>query len=280
MAGDKPLEVRKFRLDSIKPGSLVVNVGKRGSGKSYVTRNFLYTVRDKIPLVVVFSSTEAVNEFYKDFIPSSFIHTDLELPRLQAIYDEQKDFITRNRADAKRRGVKYKEHTYADNLLIIVDDFMHKKQLFKAEILKNIFFNGRHSNITFLLNIQYTMLLPPEYRSQVDICFMYKEVIQVNKRRLYEYYAGMFETYAEFVSAFDKLTQNYECMVIKMTNTDVECARGGIENMVFWYKADETPKFKIGHKEMWKHHRALGGEKKSIDLACDKKNTSRTIRIV
>src|SRR5215217_62798 len=279
----KQMDIRKFPLENIKPGSLIANVGKRGSGKSFLTRNFLYKMRDKVPLIVIFSSTENVNAFYKDFVPDSFIHTELNEDRIKAIYNGQKDFITKNRAEAKRKGRKYKEHTFNDNLLIIVDDFMHKKSMFNHEVLKDIFFNGRHSNITFLLNIQYTMLLPTEYRSQIDIAFLYHEPIHANKKRLYEYYAGMFSTFREFENVFKKLTENWECMVIKMTNTDAECASGGVENMVFWYKAEQTPKFKIGHKILWNHHKTWNVEKKAINVeeAREKKNSkSRTIRIV
>lgn len=277
----KQLSLRKMKLDAIKPGSLIVNVGKRGSGKTFLTKSILYELRDKVKLIVVFSSTEDVNAFYRQFVPKAFIHTDLDISRLQNIYYEQKALVASNRERARRNKVTYHEHSYDDNLLVIIDDFMHKKQIFKSEVLKDIAFNGRHCNITFLFNIQYAMVLPPEYRSQIDVCFMFKEVIQANKKRLYDYYAGMFSTYAEFSGVFDKLTKDWECMVIKMTNTDDECARGGIENMVFWYKASVTPKFKIGHKMLWQHDKQHE-EKRNVEIDAAKKNKTavRTIRIV
>jgi len=276
----EPINLRKMKLETIKPGSLIVNVGKRGSGKTLLTRNLLYELRDKVKLIVVFSSTEDVNGFYKDFVPDAFIHTDLDMNRLKNIYEEQKAVVAANRERAKRKKVPYRDHTYDDNLVVIIDDFMHKKQMFKTEVMKDIAFNGRHCNITFLFNIQYAMVLPPEYRSQIDVCFMFKEVIQANKKRLYEYYAGMFKTYADFVTVFDKLTENYEVMVIKMTNTDAECAQGGIENMVFWYIAQTPPKFKIGHKLMWKYNKQHGGEKRSVELDAKKDKTLRTVRVL
>lgn len=45
----------------------------------------------------------------------------------------------------------------------------------------------------------------------------------MNKKCLYEYYVGMFKIYVDFVMVFDKLIENYEVMVIKMINIDVEC---------------------------------------------------------
>lgn len=274
------LRLRKMELDKIKPGCLIVNVGKRGSGKSFMTQNILYNLRHKIKMIVVFSSTEGVNAFYKNFIPPTFIHTELDVSKLKDIYTEQQSRIAANRERAQRHNKPYKPNTYDDNLFIIIDDFMHKRQLFNTETMKNIAFNGRHCNITFLFNIQYAMCLPPDYRSQIDICFMYKEVIHANVKRLFDYYCGMFKTYAEFIDVFQKLTNDYECMVIKMTNTDAECAQGGVENMVFWYKAAETPKFKIGHKALWQFDKA-SCEKRSIALEDRAKNKStHTVRLV
>ena len=280
MAKSDQYEFRKFDLNSIACGSLVVNVGKRGSGKSYLTKNILYHFRKRIPHVVVFSSSEDCNGFYSDFVPPAFIHTELDLNVLQSIFDAQSKVIADNRAYCKKKKVKYKEHTFQDNLLIIIDDFMHDSKKFTSTIMKNIAFNGRHCNITFLFNIQYVMLLPPQYRSQTDICFMYKEVINANKKRLYDYYAGMFGSLSEFLSVFSNLTNNYEVMVIKMTNLDSECASGGIENMVFWYKADKVPEFKIGSRHFWKYYKKICGPKRTVKREPDKvSGTIKTIKV-
>ncbi len=272
-----PYQIQKFDLTSIKPGSFIVSVGKRGSGKSFLTRDFFYQNKKKIKNVVVFSSTEGENKFYSDFIPSTFIYTDLNIDKLQAIYDGQKEFIMSRRKACKERGVEYKEATWDDNLLVVIDDFMHKKNIFNTETMKNIVFNGRHANLSFVILVQYCMVLPTEYRTQVDVCFLYKEVINANKKRLFEYYAGFFSNLREFNRIFDELTRNYGCMVIKMTNTDARCAEGGVENMCFFYKAGKTPKFKVA-KELWKYQTKMKNEHKRKAVEFEVSN--KTVRLL
>ncbi len=248
---------QKFDLKKLTCGTLATFIGKRGSGKSYLMREFFYLNRKNINNVVVFSSTEGENQFYSEFVPKSFIHTTLDIDHLQKIFDCQKKHIVDQRALCRKNGVEYKEKTWKDNLLIIIDDFMHKKNLFNTETMKNITFNGRHSNLTVIIMIQYSMVLSPEYRTQVDVSCIFKETIIANKKRLYEYWAGFFPTYREFERILEKMTANYECMVVKLTNTDAQSAKGGIENMCFWYKASNPPKFKLGNELLWKAHKQI-----------------------
>ena len=59
----------------------------------------------------------------------------------------------------------------------------------------------------------------------------------------------MFPTYEIFSQVMDQCTSNYECLVIDNTTKSNK-----IEDMVFWYKADNHPAFKLGAPEFWQHH--------------------------
>jgi hypothetical protein len=47
----------------------------------------------------------------------------------------------------------------------------------------------------------------------------------------------------------DQCTENFECLVIDNT-----AQSNRIEDMVFWYKAEQHPPYKIGAPAFWQYH--------------------------
>ena len=66
------VQLRKFDMSSIADDKVVVFVGKRETGKSFLVRDMLYYKQD-IPVGSVISGTEAANSFYSSMMPSLFI---------------------------------------------------------------------------------------------------------------------------------------------------------------------------------------------------------------
>mgnify|MGYP001335964300 CR=1 FL=1 len=67
------LQLRKFNMEWIDDDKVVVLIGKRETGKSYLTRDLL-AHHQNIPIGTVISGTEGANSFYTKFVPSLFIH--------------------------------------------------------------------------------------------------------------------------------------------------------------------------------------------------------------
>ena len=67
--------IKEFDMSSIRDDKVVVFIGKRETGKSFLVRDLLYYNRD-IPCGTVISGTEGANNFYSKLMPSSFIHGD------------------------------------------------------------------------------------------------------------------------------------------------------------------------------------------------------------
>ena len=61
-----------FHPDENK-GPVIVLIGRRDTGKSYLVRDLLYHHQD-IPIGTVISGTEAGNGFYSQHVPKLFIH--------------------------------------------------------------------------------------------------------------------------------------------------------------------------------------------------------------
>ena len=156
------LSLRKFNMNMIKDDSVVVMIGKRNTGKSFLTKDLLYH-HQKLPAGTVISPTENANKFYSDIVPPIFIHDEYESKILAEFMKRQKDL--------KRRIMK--GHDDIDNrAFLIMDDCLYDNEWKKDKIIREIFLNGRHWGIMFLLSMQYAIGITPILRSNIDWVFI------------------------------------------------------------------------------------------------------------
>ena len=243
--GSSRLRINKFNIKSMPDNVTIAMIAKRGSGKSFLTRELLFHKRH-IPTTVAISKTERLNRFYGNFIPDIFIYENYSNELLSKVYARQSKIFEDNEKRIKD-GKKPKD----DRMMLIMDDCMSSKGSWvKEEPILELFFNGRHHHLSFILTMQYSLGIPPEMRSNFDYIFLLAEDFTNNRKRLYEHYAGMFPDFASFNDAFSILTEDFGCMVInnKIHTTD-------ITQKVFWFKAKEAPRFTMGSKKYKKHHK-------------------------
>lgn len=244
--------MNKWSLSQFKWGNLALIIGKRGSGKSFLMRYLMYNMR-KVPYGIVISGSEKVNKFYTNFIPSSYIYYEYDSDVVNNILRKQEAEIAKNGISPSNR------------MFIILDDCLQDQgKIFKQREMKELFFNGRHYNISLFLLTQYCVSIPPDFRTNIDWIIMFSEVIRENVEKLYKYYAGMFENMSEFKKIFNKLTENKSAMVLKTSNIETT----QLEKLVFWIKAVATPDFQVGCENYWKHHKKQLKDKAS--LLCNK----------
>ena len=271
------LNLKKFDMASISKGAIVVMVGRRGQGKSYLVKDLLYYKRD-IPIGTVVSASEGSNRFYGDMMPSLFIHEEYSPEIISNLVKRQK-LVTRK---MKQQIAMYGKSNIDPYAFLIMDDMMYDAPRWIKDVsIKDIFMNGRHFNLMFLVTMQFSLGLPPSFRANCDIIFVLRETYVSNRRRLYEHYAGMFPTFEIFCQVMNQCTENYECLVINNT-----VRSNKLEDCVFWYKATDHPPFKLGAPEFWQYHSqnyADGGgddEEDEVDInSLQKKKNSIAINV-
>ena len=252
--GTSHIEIKRFNISEMVDHCTIVMIAKRATGKSYLTREILYHKQD-IPSAIAISKTEKLNSFYADFIPESFIFYNYNTEILTNIFNRQ-SIISEDNKKRIKHGKKPKD----DRLIIIMDDCMvDSKNFIKDPNILELFFNGRHHHLSFILTMQYSLGIPPELRSNFDYIFLLAEDFISNRKRLYEHYAGMFPTFDIFQQVFNEITENYGVMVI---NNRIHSKN--ITDKVFWYKAKATPDFLIGSPKLLNYH------KKSYDKEWNK----------
>ena len=98
------LQLKKFDMKSIsfKPdenkGPVVVLIGRRDTGKSFLVRDLLYYHQD-IPIGTVISGTEAGNGFYSSHVPKLFIHDEYNVVIIENILKRQKTVLKQIKKD-------------------------------------------------------------------------------------------------------------------------------------------------------------------------------------
>ena len=241
------LELKKWdmRHISFKPdenkGPVVVLIGRRDTGKSYLVRDLLYFHQD-VPIGTVISGTEAGNGFYSSHVPKLFIHDEYNTAIIENILKRQKLVLKQ----VKKEMENYKRSNIDPRAFVILDDCLYDNTWTRDKMMRLLFMNGRHWKIMLIITMQYPLGVPPNLRTNIDYVFILREPYMANRKRIYENYAGMFPTFESFCQVMDQCTENYECLVI---NNNAKSNK--LQDQIFWYKAESRPDFKLGSKEFW-----------------------------
>ena len=251
------IQLRKFDMNQIKDDKVVVLIGKRETGKSFLCKDLLYHHRD-IPCGQVISGTEAANEFYSKMVPKLFIHEEYQGSVIQNVLKRQKLMIDKLKSNS----------TIDPRLFLILDDCIYDNSWVKDKNVRSLFMNGRHFKVLFIITMQYALGIPPNLRTNIDYVFILRENYVSNRKRLYEHYAGMFPTFEMFCQVMDQCTENFECLVI-----DNNSKSNKLDDQVFWYKANERGDFKIGADDYWQYSQSNYVDKDKEEAPNGYKNT-------
>ena len=235
------LQLKRFDISTIKDDKVVVMIGKRDTGKSFLVRDLLYHHRD-MPIGTVISPTENANCFFGNIIPPIFIHEDYAPSIIENVVKRQKLVM---KSIAKQEKV-YGTCNLDPRAFLILDDCLFDKTWINDRNVRLLFMNGRHYRIMFLITMQYPLGIPPTLRTNIDYVFILRENLVSNRKRIYENYAGMFPSFDIFCQVMDQCTENYECLVI---NNNAKSNR--LEDQVFWFKAESHDDFRIGDRKFW-----------------------------
>jgi len=238
-----------FKPDENK-GPVIVLVGKRDTGKTFLIRDLLYHHQD-IPIGTVISGTEAGNGFYSKIVPKLFIHEEYNSTIIENVLRRQKLILKQVNKEIE----SYKRSTTDPRTFVILDDCLYDNTWSRDKLMRLLFLNGRHWKVMLVITMQYPLGIPPTLRTNIDYVFILRENYIANRKRIYENYAGMFPTFESFCQVMDQCTENYECLVIHNNSKSNK-----LNDQVFWYKADNHNDFRLGSKEFWELSKGLPEE--------------------
>jgi hypothetical protein len=193
--------VKKFDVKSIKNGSNIILIGKRGSGK-----------------------TEAIIDFLKnqseEFISNTLIITkDKNLKVKANIIDEFDVNIINEYFKSMYKGA-----------IILESEF--ENEFSKNKFIENLMINGRHHNKTIMIATHFPLLLKPSIRNNINYIYYFKDTCLHNQKRTSINYCknitSKFSTFNGFVNG---LPDDYSMMVIDRTDVSED-----IWNKIMYYK--------------------------------------------
>ena len=115
----------------------------------------------------------------KNLIKSKHSHTQVKRHHQESIIS---NFMKRQKQLKKR--IRSGESNIDNRAFLILDDCLYDNQWKKDKRIREIFMNGRHWNIMFILIMQYALGVPPNLRSNIDWVFILRENIVSNRKRL------------------------------------------------------------------------------------------------
>jgi hypothetical protein len=250
------LDMKKFDMKNISfrpdenKGPVVVLIGRRDTGKSFLVRDLLYHHQD-IPIGTVISGTEAGNGFFAEHVPKLFIHDEYQSAIIENILKRQKTVLKQ----IKKEMEAYKRTNIDPRAFVILDDCLYDNKWTKDKLMRLLFMNGRHWKIMLIITMQYPLGIPPNLRTNIDYVFILREPYIANRKRIWENYAGMFPTFESFCQVMDQCTENFECLVI-----DNNAKSNKLQDQIYWYKAQNHSNFKLGSKEFWELSKDIGSD--------------------
>ena len=258
----------KFRVEN-KDAPVIVIIGKRNTGKSFLIRDLLYFQQD-IPIATIMSATESGNGYYSKFVPKIFIHEEYQSVLIEKVLRRQKITLKQYNRDIDA----YKKSSNDPRTLVLLDDCLYDNTWSRDKLMRCLFMNGRHWQVMLIISMQAPLGIPPQLRSNIDYVFILRENILKERKKIYENYAGMFPTLEAFCSIMDQTTENYECLVIHNGSHSNQ-----ISDQIFWYKAEPRNDYKIGSKVYWDMSAQMGSdsEDEEYDPNSSKKKKANNI---
>jgi len=227
--------IEKFDPVKSKNDAMWLVIGPRNTGKSVLTKSLLYATRERYDISVGMTMTEESAAEMRSYMPPIFV------------YNNGYDYAAADRFVSVCQTIRKKQKTR--HALMVLDDCMFDPKVMKTVTQNNLHLNGRHYNATQFNTAQYCMIIPNVIRTNVDYVIVLRDSILANKRRLYEYFFGMFPSLSEFTKVFDSCTQNYGAMVLDKTSPSTK-----LKDCVKWYRASkDVPQFKIGKPIFYKY---------------------------
>ncbi len=270
------LEMKRFNMRNItfKPdenkGPVIVMIGRRDTGKSFLVRDLLFYHQD-IPIGTVISGTEAGNGFYASHVPKLLIHEEYNSVLIENVLRRQKTVLKQ----MTKEVAQYRRTTIDPRTFVILDDCLYDQSWTRDKMMRLLFMNGRHWKVMLIITMQYPLGIPPNLRTNIDYVFLLREPYLTNRKRIWENYASMFPTLEAFCSVMDQTTENYECLVINNNSKSNK-----LNDQIFWYKAEDHPPFKLGSKEFWDISKDMGSDDEDeYDPSKSKKHAAASINV-
>ena len=134
------LGIKYFDPRVIKPNSVVLMIGRRGSGKSTVAEDFM-SYHTQISEGVCVSPTDSMNRFWTKHIPPLFIHHSYSHDITEKFLGHQEAKWKKEVKRCNRKGVE-PNCKDIEPAFVIYDDVTYDKSFLRNTMTRRLLMNG------------------------------------------------------------------------------------------------------------------------------------------
>ena len=221
-------KINQFKINEMIDIPKILIIGS--TNKNSIIKDLLYNFRS-IQYSIVFASTTSTN-FYNDILPSCNIHNEYSDKIMDNVFNRQSKLLNTLNSTDKRT-------------LVVLDDCIRSNNFFNSNKIRSLYFEGRCWSLPSILTIPYPISIRPEIRCQFDYVFVLPDIHMNYRKKIFEYYGGIFDEFKNFNYVFSCITENNGCMVI---NNRIKIPT--IEARIFWYNVKSIPEFTIDNQLM------------------------------
>lgn len=235
---NKCFTVNRLAYNLFRPGYTCIFYGPRRSGKSVLVRAVAEHMRHYFPEVVVFTMTKASGEYFQ-WLPYCRVVEGLDEDILSALIDHQISL-----KEKRSRG----EDVGNMNLLIIIDDCM-AQGLRYVKTFNQLFYNGRHLDITLLVCVQDVRGIAPSATINADLVCTFSLPDRRGRDTIREKFAD-YLTRDEFDRLYDSPEINKKHHIVAF---DIAHRYNDINKRILFgcVDVDALQPFVMGERAMW-----------------------------
>ena len=236
--GDSTIDIKSFdtRLLTYRENRIMIVLGINTSN---ITKDLLYNIKET-PVGVCITK----NNDYDKHIPYKFIYNEYSPQILDNILERQR-IIVKNVMD-NLEVMKIND----SELFILIDNkcISNLSSFSTDKNMREVFLNGRHYHIRYIINSDYPILLTPMLRSYVDLVFI-EGTNNINyKKDIYDRYANIFSSFETFCNTLEECSRDNGYLVIHRSSLSIK-----LEDMIFYYNAVDHGDFKVGCDDYWNY---------------------------
>jgi len=273
------VELNEFDFDQMKLDRIMAVCGRRGSGKSTFINYVMWYLACRIPVATVFSGTESTNGAYHGKIPDFFVHGEWDPEVVGQIMERQEQLMLK---DAEGAPIPIAElikiHGFYPGLMLVADDCMYDKKILETVLMRQVFCNGRHYKLFFLLVTQYMVDIKPDKRGNVDYFVLTRETREVELEKLHRNIASVIPSYDLFKEIMKTCTSDFGVLIIDNT-----CTSENWQDAVFYFNPPEhLPAYRCGSQPTWdfQHSQARKIRNKLTEMGGPKQKASASTTVL
>jgi hypothetical protein len=225
------LDIKPWVLAEIPLNCFVIEYGKRRTGKSFWTRDFLSQLAGKFYVATVHTDTK-FNGFFQEFVDEDYIYDGYNDEALGRLFMKN-----RNLVQMRMQGlIPENMHIFA---LAWLDDVVADNTLRYSKWMARAATQGRHFDMMVGINTQHGTSVPPTWRENADIVVIFTQIHLATKEMLAREYFGMLNMRTA-MELIDMYTEEHGCLVLELWRNS-----NRPEEFIFHYRADEPAEFRV-----------------------------------